>query len=134
MIEELPYQRVKREAVERLVKIMSHPMPKTTDEVGIEGMFDPWDIVDCIYGSYSGDFDLCAIEILTEISKGQTYGIRRDLGARMFREMLCCLNLCEYGMSPRSCFPTPGFKEHLPRLITMWKEWSLVHWNEDVTL
>ena len=132
MSSELPCQRVEREAVERLVEIMSRPIPKDADHVGVEGMFDPWDIMDCVFGSYCSDFDKCAIEVLTEIQNQTDARNRRDLGARMFREMLCYLDLCDYGMSPRVCFATRGFREHLPRLITMWCEWSKIAWGRDV--
>lgn len=128
-------------AAQKVSEVMALEMPNATfhhpnpiakcaeDEVyiGCDGVFDPWDIFPGIYGSYSSDFDDMAIEVLQELTSRKAN--RDDLAARMFREMLCNLNLCEYGTSPRVCFATPQFTELLPDLIEKWKEFSRVQWQ-----
>lgn len=59
--------------------------------------------------------------------------VRRDLGAEMFREMLCVIGLCNYGTSPRVCFPEQVLRDRLPELIEKWRAYSLVQWGVDVT-
>jgi len=94
--------------------------------------FDPWeDVVSFCHGSYCGDFDKCAIETLTDIRDGTIE--RRDLASRMFREHLCTLHLCDYGSSPRACFPTTDFKPLMNDLIDKWRQYSLEAWGMDVT-
>ena len=119
-------------AAERLAALMALPMPETDDDIGCEGIFDPWELFPSLYGSYRGSFDRCAIEVLTELLDGEKR--RDDLGAEMFREMLCTAELCDYGTSPRVCFPHQPFKDALPELIAKWKAWSLIHWSVDVAL
>jgi len=89
--------------------------------------FDPWEIFPCLHGSYDSRFDECAIDVLTEVMNFDRK--REDLGADMFREMLCNLNLCDYGTSPRVCFPTTAFKEVLPELIEKWKQHAELAWT-----
>lgn len=95
--------------------------------IGCDGVFDPWEIVGNMYGCYSSDFDECAIDVLQELLDGRP--IRDDLGARMFREILCNLDLCDYGGSPRACFATPQFRALLPKLIEQWKQFYRVQWD-----
>lgn len=59
-------------------------------------------------------------------------GVRRrdDLGADIFREMLCVSDLCSYGTSPRVCFPTQPFKALLPALIEKWRAYAVLVWGE----
>lgn len=90
--------------------------------------FDPWSLFP-VYGSYCAGFDQCAIDVLTEIATGEKR--RHDLGAEMFREMICVLEWCEYGTSPRYCFPEPWFKEMLPALIEKWISYYRASWGED---
>lgn len=131
MREEPWYERVEREAAEKLATIMAKPMPETSDDIMSSQNFDPWEMFPAIYGSYSGDFDRCAIEVLGELVTGEK--VRRDLGAEMFREMLCTAKLCSYGSSPRVCFPNGRFKAMLPDFIAKWRAYSLLHWQQDVT-
>lgn len=129
MPEELWCQRVDREAIENLQALLALPMPEDEHDQH-DGTFDPWRLFPCVYGSYGGDFDRCAIEVLQEVEKGEKR--RDDLGAEMFREMLCTSHLCDYGTSPRVCFPTEHFRPLLPTLIEKWKAYSLIQWGEDV--
>lgn len=121
-----------RKAAEKVEALLQRPLP--THPYGlddVEDPFDPWDLFPCLYGTYSGEFDQCAIEILNELRMGQFH--RDDLGAYMFREMLCTADLCTYGTSPRTCFPTTEFRPLVSRLMVKWKAYSLVRWEgEDV--
>lgn len=120
-------------AIVKCRRILNRPMAPNSDSIGIispdtnDSMyFEPWDILDCVYGTYSEEFDDLAIEVLTDILNTKVN--RNDLAAQMFREMLCVENLCDYGSSPRRCFPTSRFKEILPELIEKWKDYSKVCW------
>lgn len=115
------------EAAKRVETHLSLAMPPS-DMVGSDGYFAPWDLFSGVYGCYDEDFDTMAIEVLEGVLAGNHR--RRDLASEMFREMLCVENYCEYGTSPRSCFPTMGFKEHLPDLIEKWKAYHLLQWHE----
>lgn len=119
-------ERAEREAAERLEAELNKPMPAYDGEVGMEGFFDPWGIFP-IYGSYSSEFDECAIAVLSELQRNVKE--RDDLGAEMFREMLCKLELCSYGSSPRVCFPTSRVRALLPRWIDQWKTYSALQWH-----
>lgn len=125
-----PYK-AQREAAERVRALLALPMPENADMLGTTGEFDPWDLFPCLYGSYSGEFDALAIEVLCDIRDKEFR--RDDLAAEMFREMLCTAELCEYGTSPRVCFSTSYFANLLPDLIKRWREYAQLAWGEPVT-
>lgn len=91
--------------------------------------FDPWLIFDFCYGSYSKDFDDMAIEVLEDLRDGTQ--MTGELHHFIFKEVLCCLDLCSYGTSPRWCFPNhlSVFEERLPELIEKWKEYRELQWG-----
>jgi len=91
-----------------------------------EDEFNPWHLFPSVYGSYSSDFDECAIDVLSELkAKKKT---RDDLGAEMFREILCTAGFCDYGTSPRFCFWVLG--DHmLTDLLDRWKVFSTRKWG-----
>jgi hypothetical protein len=91
--------------------------------------FDPWEIFPSLYGSYDSEFDQCALDVLIGLRDGET--TRTDLASDMFREMLCTAGLCDYGSSPRACFPTQEFDLHLRTLIKRWQRYALIQWAED---
>ena len=127
--EEPWYMKVEREAAEKVEALLKLPI----DELQLMSTgesFDPWSLFPCLYGTYSSDFDKCAIEVLTELIEKEKN--RRDLGAEMFREMLCTAYLCNYGSSPRVCFPTERFKPLIQPLIEKWRAYALVIWGLDV--
>ena len=115
-----------KDAVAKVQEVMACPMPDDMNDRDNALEFDPWEIFPCLYGSYDKEFDLCAIEVLTEVMSLDRK--RDDLAADMFREMLCNLYLCSYGTSPRVCFPTSAFKEVLPELVEKWKRYSELVW------
>jgi hypothetical protein len=101
---------------------------------GGDECFDPWEMFPCLYGSYSSEFDDMAITVLENIRDrkfGKSAG--ENLAHEMFREMLCTADLCDYGTSPRGCFPNwqSGFAEILPTLIDKWHEYRRVNWGSD---
>lgn len=105
------------------------PLPDKEGLLGADGTFDPWELFPSLYGSYSSEFDHCAIDVLRELRDRRKE--RHDLGAEMFREMLCTANLCDYGTSPRVCFPTEAFKALLPDLIGKWEAYGRLRWGDD---
>ena len=125
MMEELWCQKVDREAAEKVAALLKKPLP-SRDDMHDSEEFDPWDIFP-IYGSYDSSFDELAIEVLDELRVNRKN--RDDLAAEMFREMLCKMNLCNYGTSPRVCFATSNFETLLPAFIEKWKAYSSITWG-----
>lgn len=119
------YMRVEREAAERLEALLARPLSCDNQTVDSDD-FDPWEPFP-VYGCYSSDFDECALDVLREIQSGNK--VRDDLGAEMFREMLCKAELCDYGTSPRVCFPTRRFQQMLPEFIEKWSAYSAMMWG-----
>lgn len=124
---ELYCEKMDRLAVEKLQKHLAMPVATDPLDNGCEGFFDPWEIFPAFYGSYNGEFDELAIRVLTEI---RDRVFCHDLAGEMFREYLCVNNLCDYGSSPRGCFPTMRFAPLLPELIEKWKAYSAMQWSE----
>lgn len=116
------------EAAARVSEMVLRPVAKRMDQIQRDVDFDPWDLFP-LYGTYSSDFDECAIDVLEELQSGKK--VRADLGAEMFREILCHAELCDYGTSPRGCFATQDFKAVLPAFIEKWKEFSAVIWDDE---
>ena len=111
---------------------LAKPAPKSEDDLGTD-FFDPWEDIfehPQLYGNYSAEFDICAVDILEELLAHEFK--RNDLGAYMFREILCRNSLCDYGTSPRTCFVTTEFERVLPELIAKWKDYSKAHWTLDI--
>lgn len=123
------YLKAQREASEKLDALLAIPQMDPHDRRDDDLEFDPWRLFPCLYGSYSSEFDDLAIEVLTDIRDGYKPGQRADLASEMFREMLCTSDLCEYGTSPRACFPTTAFEKRLPALIEKWTEYRRLKWE-----
>jgi len=129
------YVRVQREAGEELEKLLARPIAPTQDYIGVidektneSEYFDPWDIFP-VYGSYSSEFDDMALEVLEHM---QTKQFKNEtLAHEMFREILCKKELCDYGTSPRVCFPSPTFEKLLPEYISKWKQYYRLQWDEE---
>jgi hypothetical protein len=121
------WKEVEQQAADRVRGIMEHLMPESRDDIGASDFFNPWDIFPSLYGSYSSDFDDCAIDVLRELLDRSLS--RDDLSAQMLREMLCQDSLCDYGTSPRVCFPTEAFKPLIPDLIRKWQAYYVVKWG-----
>ena len=92
--------------------------------------FNPWDLFPCVYGSYSSAFDDMAVTVLADVLSGSH--VRDDLASEMFREMLCVSGFCDYGTSPRVCFPTPEFRDRLPAFIERWNKFRAIKWQQNV--
>lgn len=104
-----------------LLKPVADPSANSSDDI-----FDPWRPFEQLYGSYSSAFDDMALEVLTRLLD-PTYE-PETLAHEMFREMLCTLDLCDYGTSPRGCFAREEFKDILPELISKWREYYQMQW------
>lgn len=124
-----PY-RVDREAAARLALELAKPLPAEQWEEGTDDVFNPWRLFPCVYGSYSSDFDDMAILVLTNIQQ-RNWGADNgeSLAHEMFREMLCVAHLCDYGTSPRGCFPSVDFEPLLAPLIEKWRQYR-ARWDE----
>lgn len=138
----LDAQSQEEKAVNRVKAIMARPIASEVDyESGAWGSifrdgtpiyFNPWDIFPAVYGTYSSDFDDCALDVLQGLlSRGvaPTPAPQHGLASEMFKEMLCVACLANYGTSPRVCFPTLMFKQILPELIKLWTEHRQRMWE-----
>ena len=106
--------------------------PIARDRYSSVDEFDPWDIFP-LYGSYSSEFDDMAISTLTDLlNSTYTSRERYGLAQEMFREILCDMELCEYGTSPRSCWANESFKTILPEYISKWKQYNKLQWEEQL--
>ena len=83
-----------RDAAARVRAVLDRPDAPSRELQSCDH-FDPWDILDAVYGSYDSNFDDCVIEVLQELAD-PSLARRRDLAAEMVREMLCVANLCDY--------------------------------------
>jgi hypothetical protein len=120
------YVKAEREAVEKLTAILAKPLSEY--DVRSVDEFDPWELFP-LYGSSSSEFDELALDVLRELRDGEKK--RDDLAAEMFREILCNMHLCDYGTSPRVCFPSIGFRPLLPELIDKWTAYSKMQWERE---
>ena len=118
------YDENRKSSMAMISKLMAFPVPDANFEVG---HFDPWQLFG-MFGNYSSDFDEMAIAVLSELLDRNLN--RHDLAAEMFREMLCVMGLCDYGTSPRACFPCEEFEAVLPELIALWKHFSELQWSD----
>ena len=121
------YLSKQKSAADELLKIMSLPLPKDCEDCGMDGIFDPWNIFPMFYGSYCSSFDDMAIKVLENIRDGEFED--ETLAHEMFREVLCTMNLCDYGTSPRVCFASQEFHKMIPELVQKWKDYSAIWWQ-----
>ena len=119
------YQRLEKEATNELRALLDKPLSEY--EAPGSDEFDPWEMFP-LYGSYSSEFDEVALTVLKNIAH-TTYE-NENVAHEMFREMLCTKGLCDYGTSPRVCFPTEGFKQMLPEYIEKWEKYSERMWGD----
>ena len=116
-----------REAAQKVKNLLAKPAVPANGMYSDDECFDPWDLFPSVYGSYDGEFDELALDVLSDLHEGRI--IARCLASRIFREMLCTANLCTYGTSPRTCFPTEEFTKLLPELIRRWDEYATIKWK-----
>jgi hypothetical protein len=117
------FDQKERDAARKIEELLDKPLGN-----GIED-FDPWEMLG-MYGTYDMAFDVMAIDTLSEIAEARIIVIDRPLSHDMFREILCHKNLCDYGSSPRSCFPTQYFKPLIMPLIEKWYAHTIVVWKD----
>lgn len=122
--------RAKEGAAQRLAAELTKPLKAVARADGVihcDDEFYPWALFPAVYGVYSEEFDLCALDVLEELRANKK--TRDDLGAEMFREMLCRQDFCDYGTSPRVCFWALDVSL-LDDLLLKWREWSWTEWHE----
>lgn len=108
-----------------VTKWLEAKIPETDMDCGCEGYFDPWEELG-LYGNYSSGFDDMAIAVLIDLRDGTH--LASGLSVEMFRELLCVQDLCEYGTSPRCCWPWGAFRDALPEIIRKWEALRAIRW------
>ena len=118
-----------KEQLAKPINVDGEPWLRGTDEV-----FDPLGDISLPIGSYSSAFDDMAILVLDNILNKRWGGDHgEELAHEMFREMLCTAGICDYGTSPRGCFPdwsVDGIEELLTTLLSKWREYAAAEWTE----
>ena len=121
-------------AVDIIRAQLAKPVAKDQWERGTDEVFDPWAAFPCLYGSYSAAFDNMAILVLDNILNKRWDGDHgEELAHEMFREMLCTAGLCDYGTSPRGCFPDPRVSDIdalLTALLEKWRAYREAEWSD----
>lgn len=126
----LDWKKADIEAAEKVRAALALSLPVDEYDSGQEKSFDPWEeIFPAVYGSYSSEYDDCALTVLRDLRDEKFGESRNDLAAEMMREMLCKMDLCEYGGSPRGCWATPEFAELIPDLIAKWEAYHEIKWG-----
>jgi hypothetical protein len=120
-----------RTAIERVKENLARPDISDQNEASVVGeFFDPWEaLFPHLYGGYSNDFGQVAIESLKEVMTVSHLPHFDSLPHKMFKEMLCVQELCEYGVSPRGCFPEREFGEIIEEFIRRFEHYEKVKWN-----
>jgi hypothetical protein len=99
--------------------------------------WDPWEALGVRCASYNSEIDLNAIAVLRGIADGL---YNSDIAERtgltpahveLFQALFCGADWCEYGTSPRGCFPL--YRDDFPRLIEAWENYYRRHWDEEPT-
>lgn len=108
--------------------------PNSEDENG--EYWEPWDALGLQCVSYNSEIDRGAIAVLRGI-KGRLYcdAIAEKTGmapahVELLQSIFCSANWCEYGTSPRGCWPIDRDYFHL--LIGAWEAYYERKWGEPV--
>lgn len=115
-----------KKCVDDFMQIVNLPLADE-GERGCSGFFDPWPFFG-LYGHYSADFNHMAISVLKRLERRKFS--QENLAENMFAELLCSKGLCEYGTSPRVCFPTGHFQRVIGDVISKWVEFDKLEWGE----
>lgn len=123
-----------RTAIERVKVSLTKPDISSKSDTGMVGFFfEPWEaLFPHLYGGYSADFGVVAIESLEEVMNCVHSPHVDSLPHKMFKEMLCVQELCEYGSSPRVCFAETEFKEIIEEVISRFKHYEKIYWINNV--
>ncbi|RVO41386.1 hypothetical protein CN093_09010 [Sinorhizobium meliloti] len=127
---ENPYEKFSRMRREKLEGALALPLPVSIDDVGCEGVFDPWEhVIKGIHGGYSSESDDIMIEVLEAVRDGTTFELIRQKGfiAEFMLYVLSGHGLTEYGTSPRGAWPDQ--RDLWQLLIDKWKAYREVAWS-----
>jgi hypothetical protein len=108
--------------------------PNEEDENG--PYWDPWIALDIHCASYSGAVDQDALNVLRLIGGPEFIyctGIAERLGlsashVELLQSIFCSADWCDYGTSPRGCFPTD--RDGFPALIAAFEVYYERQWGE----
>lgn len=103
------------------------------------GGFDPWDALDVPCGSYSSEQDdqgIAILEIIASERGVHCTDIAERLGlspshVELWQYIFCGADLCDYGTSPRGCFPSDD--ERVKAFLDNWKQYRKLAWGNDTS-
>lgn len=104
--------------------------PNAEDEDG--EYWDPWEALGLACLSYNSEIDENAIAVLEGVQARQ---FNSDIAAatgmtqahvELFQGIFCSADWCEYGTSPRGCWPID--RDGFPKLIEAWQAYFARHW------
>ncbi|MBC2806986.1 hypothetical protein C3Y94_028045 [Rhizobium ruizarguesonis] len=119
---ETPHEIFRREHREKLEAALALPLPRTSDECGNIGTFDPWEeVLHGIHGSCSSECDDTMAEVLEAVRDRKTFDLieRKGFAAEFMLYILSGHYLTDYGMSPRGGWP--DHEDLWQPLIDKWK-------------
>ena len=105
--------------------------PNAEDEDG--EYWDPWEALGLRCLSYNSEIDQNAIDVLRGIGDklyNSDIAARTGLPAQyveLLQSIFCGSDWCEYGTSPRGCFP---MADDFPALIAAWEAFYERRWGE----
>lgn len=125
---------IERELVMSSKSIAEILEPNVEDENG--PYWDPWSALGISCASYSSQIDADAIHILKAIASRQfNSDIAVMLGlpeqyVELLQSIFCSAGWCDYGTSPRGCFPAMDWNE-FQAIISAWEAYYDRQWNNE---
>lgn len=116
----------------KLESALAKPLPEA-DQIVHLGVFDPWhDVIEGIYGSYSGASDSLMINALEAARDHRTFDFIDETGfaGEFALYVLAGHGLLEYGTSPRGGWPDPVYQDLFPPLIAKWRDYYEIVWGQ----
>lgn len=116
---------------------MNHDLEDWLQKEG--GGFDPWESLGISCGSYSSNQDehgIAVLELIVTERGIYNTDIARRLAlspahVELWQYIFCSADLCEYGTSPRGCFPVSD--DAAKAFLENWKQYHKLAWMGEPT-
>lgn len=118
---------------------------KYGDSQDCPACWNPWDAMGIALGGYNSEVDDNALAVLRAIRDGVKRGREggkygnfvteivkvtglNETHVELWQYIFCSAGWCDYGTSPRGCFPDHGID--FDELIVKWERYYQFRWNE----